>query len=208
MQMSINKLLRDYCSSECKPVVVKMPKNEYDQDSDDDEEEKQIDEDPRASQVQRRSDSKIACELQDIFPVLLKQKETVYSIVMNYTSMGNDADHAGLLSYENEVPAQLIELSCFSGIVRLRFMNKIGEDQYQSYFSNYRHFDFNDLVRSIQEESSKKQIEDREQEKGGFTLCENRLTIVYTPRYADTNQEQEELIDYYMMEAFEGISKL
>ena len=33
MQMSINKLLRDYCSSDCKPVVVRMPNSEFDEDS-------------------------------------------------------------------------------------------------------------------------------------------------------------------------------
>lgn len=82
----------------------------------------------------------------------------------------------GFIDFENQVPPLLLDLSCFSGLVRLRFMGKITQEDYEAYLSDYRHFDFNDLISGIRSEMFQYSEENPEE------LCKNMLQIVYTPR--------------------------
>ena len=54
-------------------------------------------------------------------------KDLVYSLVLNFTTYSKDKEMTPL-EFLEEVPVQLIKLSCFSGILRLKFMEKITED--------------------------------------------------------------------------------
>jgi len=172
MKNIISKLLDDYVSNKEGQVQIKPEdleansddegKDEFEEDVDA-KDEKQIGDKPdkpksakpkkdkakkqKEEEEEDEDDEENMYELQDIFPMLLPEmtKDLVYSLVLNFTTYNKDEEQTWFKFLET-VPVQLLKLSCYSAILRLRFMEKISEDEFMDYKENLTHFDINCLL--------------------------------------------------------------